>query len=341
MCTRPYKGFQIGLNPSGAPKFKLCSKKVDHVELIGSTWNASNIPMKSSLATRVVRESIDIPCGKCPECRLAYAKQWATRCIIEMQDHESTLFLTLTYDDEHVPMSAYGDPDTGEARQCMTLKKTDWQKFMKRLRSRWEFDGHKNKLRFLAAGEYGARTMRPHYHAIIFGLSLTDLEPYGVATNGSQFYTSAWISEIWPYGNVVIGEANFATCAYTAQYTLKKAFADVGGFCEAHNIEREFILMSRRPGLGASRFRPELYDYNCMYVPTANGAQRAFFPRFYDKLLDKCDHVLYTKVKEQRMTAAKLQTELELLQTDLDEVSYLAVKDRAACERAKRAERSL
>lgn len=44
-----------------------------------------------------------IPCGRCIGCRLEYSRQWANRCMLELQYHDSAYFVTVTYDDEHVP----------------------------------------------------------------------------------------------------------------------------------------------------------------------------------------------------------------------------------------------
>lgn len=77
---------------------------------------------------------IKIPCGKCVGCRLEYSRQWANRCMLELQYHDSAYFCTFTYDDDHVPRTYYPDPETGEAFPAMTLQKRDFQLLMKRIR---------------------------------------------------------------------------------------------------------------------------------------------------------------------------------------------------------------
>lgn len=66
--------------------------------------------------------------------------------------NNEAVFLTLTYDDEHLPITG-------------SLVKKDLQNFWKRLRKDYE-----KPIRYYACGEYGDNTMRPHYHAIVFGL---------------------------------------------------------------------------------------------------------------------------------------------------------------------------
>jgi len=56
----------------------------------------------------------------------------------------------------------------------MTLKKTDIQKFFKRLR---KCHGKKHKsIKYYAVGEYGGQTLRPHYHIVIFNADINYFE---------------------------------------------------------------------------------------------------------------------------------------------------------------------
>lgn len=65
------------------------------------------------------------------------------------EKYESNLFITLTYDDDHVPLSTGRDPETGELFTTYTLDKRHWQLFMKRLR-KWHDEVYPDrKLRFL------------------------------------------------------------------------------------------------------------------------------------------------------------------------------------------------
>jgi len=63
---------------------------------------------------------IKIPCGKCPGCKLEQSRQWAVRCMHEKRLHNSSCFVTLTYDDNNLPNGN-------------TLVKSDLQNFLKRL----------------------------------------------------------------------------------------------------------------------------------------------------------------------------------------------------------------
>lgn len=44
-----------------------------------------------------------VRCGKCPSCTLERASDWACRLSHELVTSKSAAFVTLTYDDEHLP----------------------------------------------------------------------------------------------------------------------------------------------------------------------------------------------------------------------------------------------
>lgn len=75
---------------------------------------------------------IKIPCGQCIGCRLERSRQWAMRCVHEASLHLDNCFITLTYNDQHIPSDA-------------GLRLRDYQLFMKRLRKAYP----KKKLSFI------------------------------------------------------------------------------------------------------------------------------------------------------------------------------------------------
>ena len=193
-CYHPLKAFEIGKTESGKRKMKVCGYDVAMVyQLVpGGPWYCSGDINPGSFFNRVV-SFVTVPCGKCIGCRLEYSRQWANRCMLELQYHDSSYFVTLTYNEEHVPRSYYGNPETGEALPSLTLCKRDFQLFMKRLRKRFSDD----TIRFFMCGEYGPTTFRPHYHAILFGLHLDDLVPFSRSEQGFQYYTSESLQACW------------------------------------------------------------------------------------------------------------------------------------------------
>lgn len=159
-CYHPLKGFIIGINPdTNNNMLKVTSYKVDHLEQKsdGKFYTVENSDIKYSF--NVFRDYVDIPCGRCIGCRLSHAKQWSDRAALELQYHNSNLFLTLTYSDDFVPTNEVYDKETGEFKyNSLTLRKKDLQDFWKRLRKYCDKKGE--KIRYLACGEYGSTTFR-------------------------------------------------------------------------------------------------------------------------------------------------------------------------------------
>lgn len=285
---------------------------VDHLEYYNGSWKTSDIEMRSSLADRICRDYVDLPCGKCIGCRIQYSREWANRLMLELQYHRSAYFCTFTYNDEHIPTRYYGDPDCGEAVRCDTLYKRDLQKLFKRLRKSGQ------DIRYFACGEYGSTTFRPHYHAIIFGLELSDLQPYGKSVHGFQYYTSATLERAWSFlseesegdcpgiiprpagllGYCVVAPVSWETCAYTARYVTKKLDGPEAQFYDDHNIEPPFSIMSRRPGLAHQYYvdHPEWKDSDFLYVSSPDRGLKFRPPGYFERLYD----IEYPEESEER-----------------------------------------
>lgn len=301
------------------------------------------------------------PCGKCLGCRLDYSRSWADRMTLEYAHTGKAVFITLTYNDEHLR-----DPDGELISESLdydhpSLCKRDLQLFMKRLREKFPRSfpavGYpKAGLRFYAVGEYGPSTFRPHYHLIIFGLDMSDFSDesknkhiYLVGTNelGQAYYRSDILQDLWsvdgqPIGYVGISEVSYKTFAYVARYTLKKVYD------EKNPDERgqlpEWSLMSRMPGLGAfwlSEHYAETVDseghLKKFVNPFAEGKKGRLksFPKYVVSQLDKFDPDLYYKICEDRQKAASDAWLLELQNTDKEPFDYLQTKEFDAKVRTK------
>lgn len=169
-------------------------------------------------------EPLAIPCGGCLGCRTDRARGWALRCHLEMQSHRSAVFTTLTYADDQLPP---------------TLEKRHLQLWLKRLRK-----AKRGGIRFFASGEYGERTARPHYHALLYGCSEAD---------------ASLIQDLWGKGHCRTEGVTPARIAYVAGYCQKKiGYRMEGGervdpeTGEVYEWQPPFIQMSRRPGIGAN-----------------------------------------------------------------------------------------
>lgn len=179
----------------------------------------------------------------------------------EKRMHTASAFVTLTYDNKNLPANA-------------SLVKRDLQLFMKRYR---KVAG--NGIRFFACGEYGEQTHRPHYHLLLLNSDFTDKR---LVKSGSEYnlYASPQLSLLWTAGTHAIGDVTFESAAYVARYCMKKI---TGPKAADHynGREPEFIVMSRRPGIGTAyleKYASEMYTHDNVIV---NGVPSSL-PRFYD-----------------------------------------------------------
>lgn len=120
-----------------------------------------------SLCTRMVtgkHTGGPVPCGQCLLCRQNRRDKKTTRLILEAKQHEHVLFVTLTYNNDHLPTQITHEGNYyGHAKG--TLDPREPVLFLKRLRRKLP----PKSLRYFYAGEYGD-DHRPHYHLILFGL---------------------------------------------------------------------------------------------------------------------------------------------------------------------------
>lgn len=178
----------------------------------------------------------------------------------EASQHRNNRFVTLTYDDNHVPSNNH-------------LQLTDVQKWLKRLRK-----STPNKIRYILAGEYGETTRRPHYHALIFGHKWDDEKQAG-----KDLYSSQEAEATWQKGAVRIGKVTGASANYVAQYTVKDTGWRPLDQTTGELGPRPFLTMSRRPGIGIPWYAKFKTDLHNGYLIT-DGAKGAI-PRAYRKYI--------------------------------------------------------
>lgn len=349
-CMHPWKAWKIGLTPAGKADLKVTDYQVDHLEKVpGRDFAYVRTPTVSYPLAKVYREFVQIPCGCCTGCRIEYSRQWANRCMLELQYHDSAYFVTLTYDEEHIPLSYYADKYTGEALAAGTLRKRDLQLFMKRLRKKFG-----ENIRFFAAGEYGSDTFRPHYHLIIFGLHLDDLQVYK-QQRGFTYYNSSSLQDVWsfnvgssrvpryePLGYAVVAPVTWETCAYTARYVMKKLKGPTAWWYDEYNIEPPFTLMSRNPGIAHQWYEdhPDFNEYEYINVATENGGRKFRPPRYLNYLYDIDYPEESAILKESRKQMAIKAQELKLSKTDLSYLEYLQVEEQILEDKVSRLIRS-
>lgn len=232
-----------------------------------------------------------MPCKKCIGCRLENSRQWATRILLEKNQHEKACFLTLTYDEEKVPKNG-------------SLSKDHFSKFIDDLRQRMNYYG-KEKIKYFGCGEYGEKKGRPHYHLCLFGPfdvhsdddCRTEEEP---TRNGDRQFSHSDIAAVWDHGLHRFSDLTFESAAYTARYVLKKISGDQQA---AHYGDRipEFQRQSNGFGKGhVESWLGDIYPADHVVLP----GRGAFLPPpYFDRLLEKVDPSLYARVKKARQEA--------------------------------------
>lgn len=233
--------------------------------------------------------SFKVPCGQCIGCRLERSRQWALRCVHEASLHEHNSYITLTYNDNYAKPS---------------LDYRDFQLFMKRLRKKFN-----SNIRFYMCGEYGEENDRPHFHAILFNHTFTDLYFFKRSPTGKPLFRSACLEKLWPYGYSSIGAVTFESAAYVARYVMKKVTGDISKqhyeFIDINTGEvlqrtPEFNRMSLRPAIGKDWFLKYTTDVFPQDVIIHDGTSSPV-PRYYTKLLNMIDSNMHDVVKAQRI----------------------------------------
>lgn len=212
-------------------------------------------------------QSIEVPCGRCRVCRLNKAREWSVRIMDEVKHSDCSCFVTLTYDDLHLPPHG-------------SLVVEDCQKFFKRLRKA----GY--KFRYYLGGEYGERGRRPHYHAILFGLSQKN---------------SVAIERAWGLGYIRCFPVSWDAACYVAQYTEKKLYGDAAVDYVGRGVIPEFSLMSQGIGKAALEKNAEFLKSSGFAIVEG---KKVSLPRYYREKLFLTD--------EDKIRFKQLQDDMEV-----------------------------
>jgi len=303
------KGFIVGKTENNKKDLKIVPYDTECIfQPLGSDiWERhGHVLDRKVVQGRVVTDFIPIPCGQCIGCRLDYSKQWATRCMLESEYHDENYFITLTYDDKHLAplIGEYVDEDTGEIlNNTGSLCKKDLQDFIKRLRRHFDYRDQSG-FRYYACGEYGSKSARPHFHMIAFGLHLDDLKLYK-STSIGNYYTSELLSRKWQNGYVIIGSVTYESCAYVSRYIMKKQKGKNSDVYDYYNIDPEFTVMSRNPGIASDYFRDNYESIYSIDNIVLSGGVLCKPPRYFDNLMNDLDEELMQSVREKRVDIAE------------------------------------
>lgn len=232
--------------------------------------------------------AILVDCGKCLSCRINKAREWTLRLNHEAQLAKTTYFLTLTYDEEHLP-------------EGQNVCKADVESFISDLR---KICGP--GLRYFIGSEYGESPTsdhRPHYHGLFFNVpewiaespcsgSLRVETRRGKSNSVSRVNT--YFNDIWNKGFVTVGSFHPRRAGYLAHYYVDKQDSPPGR-------TENFSLMSRRPGIGNSyalSISDKLVAGSPLYGHTGRPVAS---PRYYRGVVQKLTGEVKVRSDDQRL----------------------------------------
>lgn len=207
---------------------------------------------------------LTVPCGKCAACLTNKRTEWTFRLQQELKVASTAKFITITYDENTIPHTSYGEQE---------LNKKDIQLFIKSIRNEQKRCNNQSQIRYYMVGEYGTETDRPHYHILLFNAdaSFYDLTPK----------LTTKLTETWKKGHLDIGTCTLASIHYVTKYVITKNEKEHG------NRQKPFSLMSRRPAIGQNYLKANKKyhkDNLRFYVNSPNGTKQGL-PRYYkDKI---------------------------------------------------------
>lgn len=209
-----------------------------------------------------------VPCGKCVACLSRKRNEMTYRLNQEQLYSSYSYFLTLTYDQENMPIKMQDNIP------YFVFNKKHVQDYLKRCRY---YMGEMNKdlkFSYFCVSEYGAHTHRPHYHMLVF------------VKNDKFLKYKNTIFQImhsnWKHGFSVVKPTNQANIHYCTKYCLKN-LEDLPNDC----IDPVFSLSSKRPYLGAAAEEKLEFQYGRHVISDRmdpvvfNNGMRNVMPRIY------------------------------------------------------------
>lgn len=188
-----------------------------------------------------------VSCGKCIPCLVDKCRSRASLIHAESDYHKYRVFVTLTYSPGYVPTMDYYyddfhvahffDPDTHESLGVLKISKrkllsiqskssdnrlhyarfSDVQKFIKRLRKHLK-KYYNEPIRYYIVSEYGPKTYRPHYHAVIFFDSAYVFGDFG------KILHQTWSLGHFDYSQSRGGASNYVASYINSYVDIPKVF---------------------------------------------------------------------------------------------------------------------
>lgn len=225
-------------------------------------------------------QRLEVPCGRCSECRRQRAASWRHRLIAEhlYGNHQNAIFVTLTISDEH-----YDDYPEGLVPQYLRI-------FWENYRNFFADDERARIPKYWFTTERGDENGRLHLHGIIWDSEF--YVPEDCYDKSTLYYqrSHGWIDDrqkeiahaittCWPFGFVYVGtECSARTMSYITKYITKETQYD-NSF-----ISRTYCS----PGIGRAQLdngslrleiRRAFMELACPMVPSSR--KRVPAPRYF------------------------------------------------------------
>lgn len=204
----------------------------------------------------------DVPCGHCPNCLANRRDDWCTRLKEEVKAAVTAWAVTLTYDDAHLVVP--------KGKKLPVLCKEHPQKWIRALR---DYYGHEYPIRYFIVGEYGSKSLRPHYHAMVFNL------PWNYYQQASEMSL-----KFWPHcqeEGIHVDVVDEATIRYCSKYCLKRYDYD--------EDELPYMRPLMSKGIGAAYLSPDRVQFHRESLRSylVQDGFKVNMPRYYkNKLFD-------------------------------------------------------
>lgn len=259
-----------------------------------------------------------VPCGRCAACRVRRTAEWAVRLYHELHYWDHACFVTLTYDDDHLPVD-------------LSVHKDELVRYVRRLRYRLG-----RRIKYFACGEYGMQFDRPHYHLLVFGLAMHEHKRVR-RRSGWQALTGPAV-DAWrqargvergaalgtpahdasrpargdgtggaalgtPRGNVYVGTVTYHSARYVAGYIQKKLFGPPGQKHESYE-DREAPFQIQSLGIGR-RYCEEYWSELLREGGCTIHGKRVGVPRYYAKCVPELVPLLKVECAELREERAE------------------------------------
>lgn len=265
-----------------------------------------------------------IPCGRCTECRLKRSRDMANRIYLETKSYPDNWAVTLTYDDEHLPLGKEVVTDDGEICSHPTLCPEDLTAFNKAVRQYFKRKFSHDGIKFYAAAEYGEKHYRPHFHLIYFNLPLpaTDVSvcKNESSQTGEELFESKILSSLWKKGRVRLNSVSWQYAAYCARYIMKKQLGETSSVYDKLGIVPEFTRCSTKEGIGKKWYeenKENMLFFDSFLVRQGDRVVSAALPPYFLKLAEKDGYNIEAlKEKRRELAAANLLNTMSNISQD-------------------------